>query len=66
MLVMVVERFKAGRSGDVARRFRERGRLIPEGSGLDCVANWMALDGAECCRRMGSPTREALEPWRSQ
>jgi hypothetical protein len=33
MLYMVIERFRQGRAHDVYRRFRDRGRLAPDGRG---------------------------------
>ena len=63
MLFMVIERFRDGNPDAVGQRFRARGRMIPEGSGVEYVASWMSADGAACFQIMESPTREALDPW---
>lgn len=63
MLFMVIERFRGGDPGAVGRRFREKGRMIPEGSGVAYVASWMTADGGACYQLMESPSRAALEPW---
>ena len=60
---MVVERFKGGDPAAVGARFRERGRLMPEGTGIAYVASWMATDGTCCYQLMDAPSRGALEPW---
>ncbi len=41
MLFMVIERFRPGRAPEVYRRFRDRGRLAPEG--LHYVSSWVDL-----------------------
>ncbi len=42
MTYMVVEQFRGGDALPVYRRFRERGRLTPEG--LEYVASWVTED----------------------
>ena len=61
---MVVERF----GGEdclraVGERFRERGRMIPEGSGVAYMASWMSADGSRCYQLMEAPSPAALEGW---
>lgn len=63
MLIMITERFKGGDWRAVGERFKERGRMIPEGSGVSYVASWMRRDGAGCFQIMEAPTALALEPW---
>lgn len=65
MLYMVIETFPPAKGGveAVGRRFRERGRMIPEGSGVAYVASWMAADGSRCYQLMESPSLEAMNPW---
>lgn len=63
MLYMVVERFRDGRGDAVGERFRARGRLMPEGAGVEYVASWMAEDGSCCFQIMRAPSRESLRPW---
>jgi len=38
MLYMVIERFKAGAAPEVYRRFRDKGRMAPDG--LEYVSSW--------------------------
>ncbi|MFN0010887.1 MAG: DUF3303 domain-containing protein [Phycisphaerales bacterium] len=63
MLMMVIERFRAGSAAAVGERFRSRGRLMPQGCGVEYVASWMAADGASCYQLMEAPDRESLDPW---
>ena len=63
MLFMVVERFAPGNVAAVGERFRTRGRLMPENSGVEYVASWMAADGSRCYQIMRAPSRESLQPW---
>ena len=42
MLYMVIERFKEGTAPEIYRRFRERGRMVPEG--LEYVSSWVDVD----------------------
>ncbi|MEK6702520.1 MAG: DUF3303 family protein [Planctomycetota bacterium] len=63
MLYMVIERFKAGNPTAVGQRFKAKGRLMPEGSGVAYVASWMAADGSCCYQLMDSPGLIELAPW---
>ncbi len=63
MLYMVIERFKGGNPSAVGERFKLRGRLMPEDSGLAYIASWMSVDGSCCYQLMDSPSRAALDPW---
>lgn len=63
MLFMVIERFRAGNPDAVGERFRARGRMMPEGAGVEYVTSWMAADGSCCYQLMQSPDRDALDPW---
>jgi hypothetical protein len=45
MLFMVVENFKNGNTKAVYDRFREKGRMMPEG--LNYVASWTESSGEE-------------------
>jgi hypothetical protein len=38
---MVIEHYRPGRAPEIYRRFRERGRMAPEG--LRYVASWVGL-----------------------
>ncbi len=63
MLYMVVERFRAGNPHAVGERFKARGRLMPDGSGVAYVSSWMAADGSCCYQLMDSPGLSELQPW---
>lgn len=60
---MVIERFKAGHPGPVGERFRARGRMLPEGAGVEYLDSWMTPDGDACHQLMRAPARQSLDPW---
>jgi hypothetical protein len=60
MLFMIIEQFK-GDAGAVYRRFRERGRLAPEG--LRYVDSWVTLDIERCYQVMECDERRLLDQW---
>ena len=50
MLFMVVEHFQQGKTKDIYRRLRERGRMMPEG--LKYIDSWISADcDCEASRR---------------
>lgn len=60
-LYMVIERFKEGDPVPVYRRFRDRGRLAPEG--LTYVSSWVDAS-LECCYQlMETDDRRLLDEW---
>jgi hypothetical protein len=60
-LYMVVEHFKEGDAVPVYRRFRERGRLAPEG--LIYVSSWVDVS-LECCYQlMETDNPQLLDEW---
>jgi hypothetical protein len=61
MLYMVVERFKNQDALPVYRRFRERGRLAPEG--LTYVASWVDESLRRCFQLMETDDRDLLDRW---
>jgi hypothetical protein len=63
MLYMVVERFRSGKPDEVGARFKSRGRLVPDGAGLEYIASWMAADGSGCYQLMKAPDRSAFDGW---
>ena len=64
MLYMVIERFRGGDAGPVYRRFRERGRMVPEG--LSYVDSWVDESLRICFQLMRTDRRELLDEWMSQ
>lgn len=61
MRYMVVEHFREGRAPDVYRRFRDRGRLAPEG--LVYVASWVDYEYRRCFQVMEAPDEALLRQW---
>jgi len=61
MLYMVIERFKDGRGSAVYERFRERGRLAPEG--LRYVDSWVDLAFRRCFQVMECDEPHLLAAW---
>ena len=60
-LYMIVEHFRNDDAAPVYRRFRERGRLAPEG--VNYVSSWVDCDLTRCYQIMEAPSRELLEQW---
>jgi hypothetical protein len=60
-LYMVLERFRNGDAVPVYRRFKERGRLAPEG--LHYVSSWVTADLSTCYQVMETADRALLEEW---
>ena len=61
MLYMVVEFFRNQDPVPVYRRFRDRGRLAPEG--VRYVSSWVTED-LECCFQvMDADSRQLLDEW---
>ena len=61
MLFHVTERYRNGDARPVYRRFRERGRLTPDG--VEYVASWITDDLTTCFQVMEAESREALDAW---
>jgi len=64
MLYMVVERFRGGDAVPIYGRFREHGRLAPEG--LRYVASWVSSDYRCCFQIMECDEPALLEEWMSR
>ncbi len=60
-LYMVVENFKNGDAVPVYRRFRDRGRLAPEG--LSYVSSWVSDSLERCYQLMETEERALLDQW---
>jgi hypothetical protein len=61
LLYLVIEHFRNGDPRPVYARFREQGRLAPEG--LQYVSSWVTDDYKRCYQVMDSPDRALLEQW---
>ena len=64
MLFMIVEHFRGGNAVPVYRRFRDQGRLAPEG--LRYVASWVTEDFSRCFQVMECEDRGLLDQWMVQ
>ena len=60
-LYMVIEHFKNGDAVPVYRRFRDKGRLAPEG--LSYVSSWVDTSLARCYQLMETDDRQLLDEW---
>jgi len=63
MLYMIIENFK-GDPVPVYRRFRDRGRLAPDG--LRYVNSWVTADLQRCYQVMECDDRRLLQEWIEQ
>lgn len=61
MLFMVIEHFRPGRVPEVYRRFRDRGRMAPDG--VQYVSSWVDLDFQRCFQVMQADDEESLRGW---
>jgi hypothetical protein len=61
---MVVEHFKSGDAVPVYRRFRDRGRLAPDG--LVYLESWVDADMRRCYQLMETDDRMLLDRWIAQ
>jgi Domain of unknown function (DUF3303) len=61
MLFMILETFRGGDAVAVYRRFRDGGRLAPEG--LRYVDSWVTPDLRRCYQVMECDDRALLDEW---
>ncbi len=61
MLYMIIESFKNRDAVPVYRRFRDQGRLAPDG--LTYVSSWVTPDFARCYQVMECEDPKLLELW---
>ena len=61
MLYMVVEKFRNGNPVPVYSRFREHGRLAPEG--LTYLSSWVDEKLERCFQLMETDDRHLLDEW---
>jgi len=64
MLYMVVEKFRDADPVPVYQRFRDRGRLAPDG--LRYVASWVTADFRRCYQVMECDDVALLHDWTSR
>jgi hypothetical protein len=64
MLFMVIERFRDGNANVVYGRFREKGRLMPDG--LIFVESWVAADLRRCFQVMECDDITLLQRWAAE
>ena len=58
---MIIEHFRDGDPVPVYRRFRDRGRMAPEG--LQYVSSWVTTDLKHCYQVMECDDRRLLDQW---
>jgi hypothetical protein len=61
MLYMVIEHFKEGAAQEIYRRFREKGRMMPDG--LKYVSSWIDLDFKICYQVMQTEDFALFDQW---
>lgn len=60
-LFMVIERYRNGNAAPVYRRFKERGRMAPEG--LTYISSWVEENLGTCYQLMETSDRALLDEW---
>lgn len=58
---MIVEHFRNGEAAPIYRRFKERGRMAPDG--LMYISSWVDENLATCYQLMETEDPELLEEW---
>jgi hypothetical protein len=61
MMFMVIERYGPGKAVEVYRRFRDRGRMAP--NGVRYIASWVDLDFRRCFQVMEADSEALLKKW---
>jgi hypothetical protein len=61
VLYMVIENFRDGDAVPVYRRFRDKGRLAPDG--LEYIASWVTQDLRRCFQIMECDDPSLLTQW---
>jgi hypothetical protein len=61
VLYLIIEHFRDGDPVPVYRRFRERGRLAPDG--LEYRGSWITEDLRRCYQVMECDDRRLLDEW---
>ena len=63
MLFMIIEHFRPGQAPAIYRRFRERGRMMPES--VRYVSSWIDFDFQRCFQVMEAEREQDLKAWTS-
>lgn len=58
---MIIERFRGGDPVPVYRRFRQQGRMAPDG--LRYVSSWVTTDHSTCYQVMESEDERQIHEW---
>ena len=61
MLYMIIEHYRNGDPAPVYRRFRERGRMAPDG--VRYISSWVTTDFAHCYQVMETAEERLLREW---
>jgi hypothetical protein len=64
MLFMVIETFRDHNAEAVYRRFREQGRMLPDG--VTFINSWVTTDLSRCFQLMESGDVAMLQQWIAQ
>ena len=64
MLFMVIERYKNRDTNAVYRRFREHGRMMPEG--LKYIGSWVEQNYERCFQLMAADDPVLFDQWASR
>jgi hypothetical protein len=63
MLFMVIEHFRPGKAPEIYRRFRDRGRMAPDG--MRYVESWVDLEFRRCFQVVEADDETTLREWTS-
>jgi Protein of unknown function (DUF3303) len=61
MFYMVIEHFKEGGAPEIYRRFRGKGRMMPEG--LEYISSWIDLDFKTCWQLIQTEDFALFDKW---
>jgi hypothetical protein len=61
MLYMVIEHFKEGGAPEIYRRFREKGRMMPDG--LNYISSWIDTQFQVCYQLMETENVALFDRW---
>lgn len=61
MLYIVIEKFKTGSKDKVHKRFKNRGRMLPDG--LFYLNSWLEFQGNRCFQLMETDKEYLFDEW---